>query len=178
MIICTTSQQLKAPFYQCICQSRRILADLCLISLKLWLQCLSKTNRLRCYHMLQRTSLTSREDCLVKVILFCRFLIGQNHSASGTTQCLVRCRSHYICIWNRTWMLSCCHQTGNMSHIYHQAGSHFVCHFAKPFKINPSGISAGPCHNQLRLIGNRNFLQLIIINISLIINPIRHNVKI
>ena len=75
-------------------------------------------------------------------------------------------------------MLSRCHQPGNMGHIHHQIGSHLVCHFTEPLKVNFSGVSAGPCHDQLGSAFHGNPLQLIIINIPLIIHPIRHNMKI
>ena len=75
-------------------------------------------------------------------------------------------------------MKSCCHQTCNMCHINHQVSTAFICDLTEPLKINDSGISAGSCHDQLRLILHRQLLDLIIIDIALIIDTIRYNVEI
>ena len=75
-------------------------------------------------------------------------------------------------------MLSCCYKSGNVSHIYHQVSSYLISDLTETLKINGSCISAGTCHDQLRLCFFCFSFQLIIINKAFVIYSIRNNVKI
>ena len=65
-----------------------------------------------------------------------------------------------------------------MSHIHHQVSAHFVCHLTETLKINGPGISAGSGHDQLRLCLKRDPLQLVIIDIALVIDAVRHYIEV
>ena len=119
MIIRAPGYNLDIPGLQTLAQCLCIISHILHICLKVIRQGFFKTYRFRCYHMHERPTLDPRENCLVKVILISHFLAGHNHTATGSTQCLVGCCGSHMRIRNRTWMKSCGHKTCDMGNIHH-----------------------------------------------------------
>ena len=128
--------------------------------------------------MLKRTTLGSREDCLVKVELLCSFLVCQDQSTSRSTQSFVSRGRHNICIRDRARMLSCCNKTSDMSHIYHEVSANLICNLAETLEINRSRISTCTCNDQLRLCLHCDLFELVIVDKSVVIYSVRNNVEI
>ena len=70
-----------------------------------------------------------------------------------------------------------CHKTGNVRHIHHQNGSHFV-DFPEFLKINGSRISGSSCDNHSGPAFQRSFPEPVIINEAFVIYAVRHDFEI
>ena len=147
MIVCSAGDDIDASGHKTFCKCLCIINDLFLISFKLICKSLFKTYSLCRDHMHKRTALNTREYSFIKVKLLSSRLVGKNQATARTAKCFVCCCCHNVCIWNRTWMKTCSHQTGNMCHIYHQICPHFICHFSEFLEINCSCIGTGTCNN-------------------------------
>ena len=128
--------------------------------------------------MHQRTSLDSWEDCLVKVVLVCRFLIAENHSAARSAQSLVRGRCHDIRIRDRAWMKSCRHKTCYMCHIDHKKRAACVRDLTELLKVDRARVGTGTGNDHLRLALEGNLHHLVVIDESLVVHTVRYDMKI
>ena len=174
MVIRSTTYQMEAFCNQCICKCFRVIHYLLLILFELWFQCLSEADSFCCNNMHQRTTLSSREDCFVNC--FCMFFLTHDYSASWSSQCLVRCRCNYICVWNRILVKSCCNQSCDMCHIYEEISANFFCNICKDIESDLSWISGSSCNNHLWLTFMCKFSNLIVIQYSVIVDVIRYKI--
>ena len=83
-----------------------------------------------------------------------------------------------MCIRDRTRMKSCCDQTCNMSHIYHQISPHLVCNLTEFLKIYHSGVGACSRNDQLRPALFRDPSNFLVIDHAFLIDTIRCDLKI
>ena len=128
--------------------------------------------------MHKRSSLNTRENCLVKVEFISSFLIAENHSASRSPECLMGCRCNNISIRNRTHVKSCCDKSCDMCHINHENCTDLIRYLTEPLEIYCSGISARTCDDKLRAALLCYCKYIIIVYVSVLINSVRNNVKV
>ena len=128
--------------------------------------------------MHQRSSLCSREDSFIEIILFVYLITAEDHSSTRSAQCLVCCSGYHICVWNRTWMQPCGYQSCDVRHIYHKHRIHFICDLTEFLKVNGTCICRCTCNNHLWLAFQCNLSYFIIVNKSLIVDSIRYHMEI
>ena len=128
--------------------------------------------------MHKRAALGSGENCLVEVILLSRFLIAEDHASSRPAQCLMGSGGNHIRIRDRARMKPCGNQAGDMGHVHHQAGSHFIGSLSESLEVNGSCISGGPCNNHFRLAFSGNLFHFIIIDKAVVIHAVGYDIKI
>ena len=178
MVVRAAGHQFYAPFRQAFRQRLCISDDLRLIRFKFGLQRFLEADCLSGDHMFQRTSLYSRKYGLIKIKFLGRLLICQDHAASRPPKCLMGRCGHHIRIGDRAWVKPCRHQTGNVSHIHHQIGSHLICDLPELFKINDPRIRTGSCYDQLWLFSFCNLTDHVIIDHALIVHSVKRSFKI
>ena len=105
-----------------------------------------------------------------------KFFRRKNHTATRSTQCFVCCRCCYMSIWNRAFMITGSNQSCDMSHIYHQISTNFICNFTKSFEINLTAVSTCTGNNHFRFALFGNALYFVIINKSCVIHTVRYDV--
>ena len=180
MVVCTIGYDLDATVLQTVAQCLCVIYNTLLICLEAVLQCLFEAYGFCCDDMHQRSTLNTREYGFVEVeVIFLHGFFGyQDHTASRSAQCFV-CRSgNDVCIVDRAWMKSCCHQTCDMCHIYHQICTAFVCDLTETWKINGSRISTCTGNDHFRFALHRDLFYFVIINESFVVNSIRYDVEI
>ena len=75
-------------------------------------------------------------------------------------------------------MKTCCHQSGDVSHIHHEHCAHLVSHFPEFLKVDGAGICGGTCNDHLGLSLQSDPAQLIIIDKAVIIYAVRNDLEI
>ena len=178
MIVGASRYDPDTAVHQSFAQRLRIVDDVLLVHLELRLQCFLEADCLRRDHMHQRTSLDSREDRLVKVVLVCCFLIAENHSAARSAQSLVRGRCHDIRIRDRAWMKSRRNQTGDVRHVNHEHSTAGVRDLTEFLKVDRARVGTGTGNDHLRLALKGNLHHLVVIDESLVIYTVRYDMKI
>ena len=178
MVVRTTGYDLDTAVHQTFAQSFRVLYNVFLIYLVFRAKHFFEAHCFGRDHMHQRAALDAREHRLIKFMFLCKLLAGKDHTAPGSPECFMGGGGSYMGIGNRTWMLSCSYQTGNMSHIYHQICPYLIRDLTESFEVNNAGISAGSCHDQFWLTFQRDLSHLIIVDHAFIIYAIGHNMKI
>ena len=145
MIVRTTGNNFNSAAHQSVTESLCIINNVLLVNLEVVAQSFLEADCLCRNHMHQRTALDAGENSLVEVVFFCCFLVAQNHTASGSAECLVGCGGDHIRIGNGTRMKACCHKTRNMRHIHHQNRTYFIRYLTEFFEVDGSciGRSAG-----------------------------------
>src|SRR5699024_952027 len=147
VIVCITGHDLHTALLESLAECLGILHDLLLILPKLRLERFPEAHCLCRDHMHQRSALDSREYCLVEVKLLIHLVAGEDHSPARSAECLVgRCRRH-MGVRDRAWMKACCNKFCNMSHVYHQVCSDFVCDLTEALEIDRARVCAGSCHD-------------------------------
>ena len=75
-------------------------------------------------------------------------------------------------------MKACCNKPCNMSHVYHQVCSDFVCDLTEALEIDRASVCAGSCHDQLRTAFFCDLQHLIIIDHAIIVHAVRDHMEI
>ena len=75
-------------------------------------------------------------------------------------------------------MLSCCYQTCDVCHIYHEVCTNLVCNLAETLKVDLSCVCTCTCKDQFRLMLYSQTLYLVVIEEALIVYTIGYNVKV
>ena len=70
------------------------------------------------------------------------------------------------------------HQARDVGHVHHQIGAHLVRHLAEALKVDGAAVRAGAGDNEFRLRRHRDALQLVVIDISLVVDAVGHDVEI
>ena len=140
------------------------------------LQCFLEANSFRRDNVHQRTTLNTGENSLINLLGILCF--AHNHTASGTTQCLMGSGCHKIRIRYGRRMVSCRNQACNVGNIYHKICPNFFCHITHIFEVDGSGISTGTCHNHFGLHFQSCFAESFIINIPFMVHAIRYKVEV
>src|SRR5574344_841647 len=191
MIVSTTRYDLVTFSNESLAHSLRISLDLLLIFYELWLHSLIESHSLRCYHVLERATLNSREHTRINhsrhLLNFAlrssnaprivEILTDKNHAATRTTQCLVSSRCDNMSIFDRILQKTGSNQTSSMSHIDHKQSPDLIGNLAHPLIIPFPGISRSATNDKFRMTFLGDFLHRIIIDVaSLFIEPIRDSV--
>ena len=101
MIVRVTGYDFYATFFQSFAECLGVLQNLLLILFKFRLKCFLEAHCFCCDHMHKRSSLDSREYCFVKVELLIHLIAGEDHTASGSSQCLMRRSRRHMRIRDR-----------------------------------------------------------------------------
>ena len=67
---------------------------------------------------------------------------------------------------------SCCHQTADVGHIYHEKGSNLISYFSETLVINDPAVGAGTCNDKFGLVLYCQSLGFIVIYKSVLIYTI------
>ena len=168
MIVCSATYQIETFVKHCLCKCFRIFDHLLLIFFEFRFQSFSETDGLCSNNMHQRSSLCSRENGFVD--RFCVFLFTHDHTASRTSECLMRGRGYNICIWDRALVQSRCHKSCNVCHIYKQICPDLLCDIFKDIKPDLSWICRCACNDHLWFAFLCGLTDLIIIQISVVVH--------
>ena len=178
MVIRSTGYDIYAPVHQSLAERLRIGNDIFPILFKTWIERLLEANRLRRDHVHERAALDARENGFIQFIFGREFLAGQDHTASWAAQCLMGRRRRHMRVRDRALVDTSSDQAGNMSHIHHKKGPHFICNLTKSLKINFPAVRARTSNDHFRLAFFGDTFYLIIIDKSLIIYAVWHDMVI
>ena len=178
MIIRTAGNDLDITAKQPLAERLRIVHNPLLVYLEIIGERFLEADSLGRDHMHQRASLNAGEDRLIKVELIRSLLVAQDQAAAGSSQGLMGSGGHHIRIGDWRGMQPCRHKAGNMGHIHHQHCANLIRNLTELLKINGAGIRGSACDDHLRLRLQRDLTQLIIIDETIIIHAIGHNMKI
>jgi len=128
--------------------------------------------------MHQRAALNAGENSFIKIEFLVGFLVAEDHTASGSAQCLVGGGGHYIRIGNGTGMKACCHKACDMCHIYHQYRTDFIRYFTELFEINGTCICRSTCNDHLGSAFQGQLSHSVIIQETVVIHAVRYYMEI
>ena len=74
-------------------------------------------------------------------------------------------------------MKSCCYQSCNVCHIYHEVCAAFICDVTETCKINGSCISTCACDDHFRFALHSDLFYFIIIDKAVIVYTVRYDVE-
>ena len=140
-------------------------------------QRLAKGDVLARNHMHQRTALNTRENRRV-YFLGDGLVVGQDHAAAGSTQCLVGRRRHDMRMGERAWVNTSSNETGEMRHVHHQERPDFIGNLAEGSKIDMTWIGRATGDDHFRLMFPGEGADLIEINLVCVFrDAVMHGVE-
>ena len=70
------------------------------------------------------------------------------------------------------------HQPSDMGHVHHQISPHLIGNRPEPGKVEDAGVGAGPDHDHLRSVLQRQLFHLVVVDgLGLGVHPIGHHVE-
>ena len=178
MVVSATAYYGESALDQFLCQHLGVLAHLYGPLLELRLQGLAEGHGLGGYHMLQRTTLLTREDSAVEQgahHLYLTFGCGQtprifkvlaheDDTATRTTKGLVGGRGHYVGILHRVLQQTGGYQTGRMGHVYHQQGTHLVGYGTHAGIVPLTAVGTATADDELWTMLTSQLLHLVVVH--------------
>ena len=162
VIVRSATDNAETVFCQFLGQTLSILHNLLRDCLELVAGCILKGPCFRCHGVELNGSQRSREGSFIQK--FCVLSFTEHHTASCATESLCGGRSHKLRMGNRAWDHFSGNQACHVSHVHHKVCAYLFRNFCDALIVDQSGIGAGPCDNQFRLIFFCFFFQCIVIN--------------
>src|SRR3989344_714108 len=151
MVFSSSSNQVQTSVYQSLGKYAGIFDDLPAIGGKRWLSGFMKGCGNCRGLMIVRTSLKTRENCLVDFIpkfwiFFQAFMSNHDERSSRSAQRLVRRRGDDMGVLCRRGMYACCDKSCNMGNICGEITTNFIGNFGKSVVVENEriGSSADP----------------------------------
>ena len=89
MVVRTAGYNVNSSGQKTFAESLSIVDDILCINLEFGRKSFFEAYCLSCNDMHERSALNSGEDCLIEIVFLSGFLIGKNHTASGSAKSLV-----------------------------------------------------------------------------------------
>ena len=163
VVIGPTGHESQAACRHPLAKCRSVLDHVVDIRLELGAQGLAKGHRLTRNHMHERTALRAGEHRLVngagKLVV-----VGEDKAAARAAQGLVARRGDDIGMRKGRRMRARRDQAGDMRHIYHEAGTHTMRDGCDALKIDSARVGGGASHDQRRVLGLGQSLELVIVD--------------